>query len=84
MFLSPRGATPPILNMTITVVIAAYNESATIGPLTTRLIAALDALERAAWRLIYVIKGSDVRSKSLVSLPPRPEIEMKFWLRAGI
>lgn len=45
--------------MKITLVIAAYNESENIGPLTTRLIATLDAMEDSLWELIYVIEGSD-------------------------
>jgi dolichol-phosphate mannosyltransferase len=43
----------------ITVVIAAYNESENIGPLTSRLIAALDGMEDSRWELIYVIEGTD-------------------------
>jgi dolichol-phosphate mannosyltransferase len=45
--------------MKIAVVIAAYNESATIRPLTTRLVQALDAIEDTSWKLIYVIDGTD-------------------------
>jgi dolichol-phosphate mannosyltransferase len=45
--------------MKIAVVIAAYNESATLRPLTIRLLQSLDALENSSWRLIYVIDGTD-------------------------
>jgi dolichol-phosphate mannosyltransferase len=45
--------------MKLAVVIAAYNEAGNIGPLTERLIRALDALPRTTWKLIYVIEGTD-------------------------
>ena len=45
--------------MKITVVIAAYNELDTIHALTTRLVAALDEMDAASWKLIYVIDGTD-------------------------
>ena len=45
--------------MKLSVVIAAYNESENIGPLTSRLIAALDGMEDSRWELIYVIEGTD-------------------------
>lgn len=45
--------------MKIAVAIAAYDESATIPALTTRLLQALDSLDDCSWRLIYVIEGSD-------------------------
>jgi dolichol-phosphate mannosyltransferase len=45
--------------MKIAVVIAAYNESETIRPLTVRLIDALDAIADSSWKLIYVIDGTD-------------------------
>jgi dolichol-phosphate mannosyltransferase len=44
---------------TITVVIAAYNESQNIGNLTERLIQALDSIPDSSWKLIYVIEGND-------------------------
>lgn len=49
--------------MKLSVVIAAYQESGNIGPLTQRLIAALDAMlnskNAGPWELIYVIDGVD-------------------------
>jgi len=45
--------------MKIAVVIAAYDELATIRALTTRLLQTLDSLDDRSWRLIYVIEGSD-------------------------
>jgi len=45
--------------MKIAIVIAAYNESQNIGPLTARLIQTLDSLQGASWKLIYVIEGTD-------------------------
>lgn len=45
--------------MKLSVVIAAYQESGNIGPLTERLIAALDSLPATRWELIYVIDGVD-------------------------
>jgi dolichol-phosphate mannosyltransferase len=45
--------------MKLSVVIAAYNEAENIGPLTSRLIAALDGMEGSRWELIYVIEGTD-------------------------
>jgi dolichol-phosphate mannosyltransferase len=45
--------------MKLSVVIAAYNESENIGPLTSRLIATLDGMEDSRWELIYVIEGTD-------------------------
>ena len=45
--------------MNVTVVIAAYNEAATIAALTSRLIQSLDTIPESRWRLIYVIEGAD-------------------------
>ena len=45
--------------MHVSVVIAAYNESENIGPLTSRLVATLDGMEDSRWELIYVIEGTD-------------------------
>ncbi len=45
--------------MRVAVVIAAYNEAGNIGPLTERLIRALDSLPQTTWKLIYVIEGTD-------------------------
>jgi dolichol-phosphate mannosyltransferase len=45
--------------MKLAVVIAAYNEAGNIGPLTERLIRALDSLPQTTWKLIYVIEGTD-------------------------
>jgi dolichol-phosphate mannosyltransferase len=45
--------------MKISVVVAAYNESENIGPLTSRLIAVLNGMEDSRWELIYVIEGTD-------------------------
>ncbi len=45
--------------MKIVVVIAAYNESETIRPLTARLVQVLDSLKCKSWKLIYVIEGTD-------------------------
>jgi glycosyltransferase involved in cell wall biosynthesis len=65
--------------MKIAVVIAAYNEAATIGSLTARLVHALDTLQDDGWKLIYVIAGSDgsveiVREFAVL----RPEIEILY------
>ena len=65
--------------MKIAVVIAAYNESVTIGPLTARLIAALDSLEACSWRLIYVIHGTDGTLEIARSFAvDRPEIDIIY------
>jgi dolichol-phosphate mannosyltransferase len=45
--------------MKIAVVIAAYNESETIRPLTVRLVQELHSLKDTSWKLIYVIEGMD-------------------------
>jgi len=45
--------------MKVAVVIAAYDEAGNIGPLTERLVQTLDSLPEAAWKLIYVIEGTD-------------------------
>jgi dolichol-phosphate mannosyltransferase len=45
--------------MKISVVIAAYNESGNIGPLTSRLVSTLTGLSQSDWELIYVIDGTD-------------------------
>jgi len=45
--------------MKISVVIAAYNESGNIGPLTSRLISTLTGFSQTDWELIYVIDGAD-------------------------
>lgn len=45
--------------MKITAVIAAYDESGNIGPLTTRLIDTLDSMSGYEWELIYIIEGAD-------------------------
>jgi glycosyltransferase involved in cell wall biosynthesis len=45
--------------MQIIVIIAAYNESENIGPLTQRLIRTLDSLDGGSWHLIYIIEGTD-------------------------
>ena len=45
--------------MKISVVIAAYNESGNIGPLTSRLVSALTEFNESNWELIYVIEGTD-------------------------
>jgi dolichol-phosphate mannosyltransferase len=44
---------------TITVVVAAYNESQNIGSLTERLIQTLDSIPDSSWKLIHVIEGND-------------------------
>src|SRR5271169_5005240 len=63
--------------MKTTVVIAAYNESATIRTLTTRLVRALDAIEYASWKLIYVIDGTDGTVEIAREFAARrPEIEI--------
>lgn len=65
--------------MTLTVVIAAYNEVDTIGPLTTRLVRALDSIEDAAWNLIYVIDGTDGTVEVAREFAAaRPEIEILY------
>jgi dolichol-phosphate mannosyltransferase len=45
--------------MKISIVIAAYNESGNIGPLTSRLVSTLTTLSESDWELIYVIDGTD-------------------------
>lgn len=63
----------------IGVVIAAYNEAGNIGPLTTRLIAALDGFDRANWELIYVIDGTDdTRAIAQSFAAHRPEIRILY------
>jgi dolichol-phosphate mannosyltransferase len=65
--------------MKIAVVIAAYNESANIRSLTTRLVRALDALESSSWRLIYVIDGTDATLEIAREFAAqRPEIEIIY------
>jgi dolichol-phosphate mannosyltransferase len=65
--------------MKITVVIAAYNESENIGPLTTRLISVLDSLESARWELVYVIEGTDETRLIAESFArDRPEIRVLY------
>jgi dolichol-phosphate mannosyltransferase len=63
--------------MKISVVIAAYNESGNIGPLTTRLISALDSVPLSSWELIYVIDGTDeTREIAETFAARRPEIRV--------
>lgn len=65
--------------MKLTVVIAAYNEVATIRALTTRLVQALDAIEKAQWKLIYVIDGTDgTVDIAREFAADRPEIEVLY------
>jgi dolichol-phosphate mannosyltransferase len=65
--------------MKITIVIAAYNESQNIGPLTQRLIDTLDALQGTSWKLIYVIEGTDGTVDIARDFAcRRPEIEIQF------
>jgi len=65
--------------MKIAVVIAAYNESANIRALTTRLLQTLDALESRSWRLIYVIDGTDGTLEIAREFAAqRPEIEIIY------
>ena len=65
--------------MKLTVVIAAYNEVATIRPLTTRLVQALDSIEDAEWTLIYVIDGTDGTVEIAREFAAqRPEIEVLY------
>lgn len=45
--------------MKLAVVIAAYDEAGNIGPLTERLVQTLDSLPEPAWKLIYVVEGTD-------------------------
>jgi len=45
--------------LNVTVVIAAYNEAATMAALTSRLVQSLDTIPESRWRLIYVIEGTD-------------------------
>lgn len=47
------------MSVKLTVVIAAYDESATIGTLTDRLVQSLNLMEVSEWKLIYVIDGTD-------------------------
>lgn len=65
--------------MNLTVVIAAYNESSNIRQLTTRLIQALDSIEKVAWKLIYVIDGTDGTVEIAREFAgSRPEIEVLY------
>ncbi|HVT95128.1 MAG TPA: glycosyltransferase [Bryobacteraceae bacterium] len=65
--------------MKITAVIAAYNESECIGPLTSRLIATLDAMDGAHWELIYVIEGTDgTLGVAQTFAARRPEIRILY------
>src|SRR5271157_3798142 len=65
--------------MKIAVVIAAYNESANIRALTTRLLQTLDALESRSVRLIYVIDGTDGTLEIAREFAAqRPEIEIIY------
>jgi dolichol-phosphate mannosyltransferase len=64
---------------TITVVIAAYNESQNIGSLTERLIQALDSIPDSSWKLIYVIEGNDGTIDLVREFASRrPEIEVYY------
>jgi dolichol-phosphate mannosyltransferase len=68
--------------MKIAIVIAAYDEADTIGPLTARLLTVMDSMEACSWHLIYVIEGTDgtveiARSFAL----DRPEIEIIYHER---
>ncbi|MGH9663174.1 MAG: glycosyltransferase, partial [Bryobacteraceae bacterium] len=63
----------------LTVVIAAYNEAANIGPLTSRLIATLDRMNATRWRLIYVIEGEDGTLETARDFAAsRPEITILY------
>jgi dolichol-phosphate mannosyltransferase len=65
--------------MKVAVVIAAYNEEETIGPLTQSLIRALDGLDDAAWELIYVIEGTDSTLQIVQDFArQRPEIRVLY------
>lgn len=65
--------------MRVTVVIAAYNEAATIRPLTVRLVNALDAIADAHWKLIYVIDGDDGTVEIAREFAgQRPEIQVLY------
>lgn len=65
--------------MKLVLVIAAYNEAETIVPLTERLLQTLDSLQDAAWKLIYVIEGTD-GTREIVErfAATRPEIEIIY------
>ena len=63
----------------IAVVIAAYNEVGNIARLTERLISTLDTIPEAAWRLIYVIDGTDgTVDVANTFAARRPEIEILY------
>ncbi len=54
--------------MKLAVVIAAYDEAASIGPLTRRLAATLAAIPDCAWELIFVVEGEDGTREALERL----------------
>jgi dolichol-phosphate mannosyltransferase len=65
--------------MKVAVVIAAYNEGGNIGPLTERLIRALESLPQTTWNLIYVIEGTDGTVETARGYAQtRPEIEILY------
>ena len=65
--------------MNLTVVIAAFNESATIRPLTARLVQALDGIAGVSWTLIYVIDGTDGTVEIAREFAAqRPEIQILY------
>jgi len=65
--------------LNVIVVIAAYNEAATIAELTSRLIQSLDRIPESRWRLIYVVEGNDGSKEIAESFSmKRPEIEVIY------
>jgi dolichol-phosphate mannosyltransferase len=65
--------------MKASLVIAAYNERENIGPLTSRIIATLDAVKGLRWELIYVIEGMDDSRQIAQSFADaRPEIRIIY------
>lgn len=65
--------------MKATLVIAAYNEAENIGPLTSRIISTLDAVDGLTWELVYVIEGTDAsRSIAQSFADQRSEIRIIY------
>ncbi len=71
--------TSPTERPLLSVVISAYDECDTIGELTRRLAAALDAMSEWRWELIYVVEGGDGTREIVERLAAeRPEIRLLY------
>ena len=63
----------------ISVVVAAYNEAANIGPLTERLVRTFTGMAGIEWELIYVVEGTDDTHAIAQSFAKRhPEIRILY------